>query len=61
VTFNANAVPVTDKTENVVRLLKEALPGLNTDQIFVKTGRTPWIQTLPAEQCSFVRRVDQFG
>jgi hypothetical protein len=58
VTFNANTVPVTDKTENVVRLLKEALPGLKTDQIFVKTGRTPWIQTLPAEQCPFVSRVD---
>ena len=58
VTFNANTVPVTDKTENVVRLLKEVMPGLNVDQIFVKTGRTSWIQTLPAEQCPFVSRVD---
>ena len=56
--FNANTVPVTDKTENVVRLLKEAMPGLATDQIFVKTGRTPWVQTLPADQCPFISRVD---
>lgn len=58
VTFNPNTIPVTDKTENVVRLLKETLPGLMTDQIFVKTGRTPWIQTLPSDQCPFVSRVE---